>query len=256
MRSVRFCAAAFHLVALANVGRAGPPFFTDDPEPVPFHHWEAYLFSTMDRASYGQSFQAPALEVNVGAAPDLQLHLIVPLAQFAPPGGVSAYGIGDIETGLKYRFVQETTTRPQIGIFPMLELPSGSASLGLGNGRIWARLPLWFQKSEGPWTTYGGGGWVVNSAPGMRSHPLAGWLVQRELTKRITLGTEIYYEGTQGSGFPAFAISTFGGYYNITEHFSLLFDAGRQVAGAANTVAYLGLYWTWGHSSPGGKRPR
>ena len=27
---------------------AGPPFLTDDPEPVPFKHWEFYLFSTVD----------------------------------------------------------------------------------------------------------------------------------------------------------------------------------------------------------------
>jgi hypothetical protein len=25
---------------------AGPPFLTDDPEPVPFRHYEAYVFGT------------------------------------------------------------------------------------------------------------------------------------------------------------------------------------------------------------------
>ena len=29
---------------------------------------------------------------------------------------------------------------------------------GLGNGRAWCKIPLWIQKSWGPWTTYGGGG--------------------------------------------------------------------------------------------------
>jgi len=32
---------------------AGPPFLTDDPEPVPFKHWEAYLFSAVDDKSKG-----------------------------------------------------------------------------------------------------------------------------------------------------------------------------------------------------------
>ncbi len=32
---------------------AGPPFLTDDPEPVPFKHWEFYLFSTVDAARKG-----------------------------------------------------------------------------------------------------------------------------------------------------------------------------------------------------------
>ncbi len=33
---------------LATTGFAGPPFLTDDPEPVPFKHWEFYVFSTVD----------------------------------------------------------------------------------------------------------------------------------------------------------------------------------------------------------------
>lgn len=34
----------------------------------------------------------------------------------------------------KYRFVEETKTRPQIGVFPMFELPTGNSARGLGNG--------------------------------------------------------------------------------------------------------------------------
>jgi hypothetical protein len=29
-------------------GFAGPPFLTEEPEPVPFKHWEFYVFSTVD----------------------------------------------------------------------------------------------------------------------------------------------------------------------------------------------------------------
>lgn len=225
---------------------AGPPFHTDDPEPVAFHHWEAYLFATADRAKDGRTYQVPAWELNAGAAPNLQLHLVIPLAYFRAPGERGAYGVGDVETGIKYRFVSETLTRPQIGIFPMLEVPSGSVSRGLGNGRAWARLPVWIQKNIDGWTTYGGAGWIVNRASGMRSHPFGGWLLQRAINKRITLGGEVYSESTQGLDLPAFAILTFGGYYNVNEHFRILFNAGRQVAGEPHTIGYFGLYRTWG----------
>ena len=164
---------------------AGPPFQTDDPEPVEYHHYEAYAFGTFDHSSASTFSELPAAEFNVGAAPNLQLHIIVPGAYLYPS---NAYGIGDIELGAKYRFVQESGKRPQIGAFPLLELPTGSSRRGLGNGQVWARLPLWLQKSFGPWTTYGGAGYQINRASGMKDSLFAGWLVQRQLSKRITLG--------------------------------------------------------------------
>jgi hypothetical protein len=48
---------------------AGPPFRTDDPQPVDFRHWEAYFFSTLDKTSDGRAIQFPAVEFNWGAAP-------------------------------------------------------------------------------------------------------------------------------------------------------------------------------------------
>ena len=35
-------------LSLALMARlcAGPPFLTDDPDPVDFQHWEAYLFTS------------------------------------------------------------------------------------------------------------------------------------------------------------------------------------------------------------------
>jgi hypothetical protein len=233
---------------------AGPPFHTDDPQPVDFHHWEAYCFSTLDQTRDGRATQSPALEFNWGVVRNVQLHLELPLASFRPPSGPTSWGAGDVEVGVKYRFIQEDSHRPQVGIFPMLELPTGNAHRGLGNGQAWARLPLWMQKSYGPWTTYGGGGYIVNPAPGMRSHILGGWLLQRDLGKRLTLGGELYAEGASGMGTRSSTLLDLGGYYNFTPHFSFLFSLGRNPVGAAHTIAYFGLYWTWGGHAERGAR--
>jgi hypothetical protein len=124
--------------------------------------------------------------------------------QFAPAGiGPSALGLGDIETGIKYRFVQETMRRPQIGTFVMFELPTGSYAKGLGVGKTWYKVPLWVQKSFGPWTTYGGGGETLfNHVDGYRNFPFAGWLVQRDIGKKLTLGSEVFYHGPEGLATP------------------------------------------------------
>ena len=206
---------------------AGPPFQTDDPEPLRFRHYEAYAFGTFDHAGRATSAQAPAFELNVGAAPNLQLHLVVPIVYTLPN---VAYGPGDIELGVKYRFVEETKRRPQVGIFPMLEVPSGDPRRGLGNGQVWARLPLWLQKSSGPWTTYGGAGYEVNRAPGMKDSVFTGWLVQRKINKRLTLGTEVYSQNAQVVATKGSTFLDVGGYFNFTNNLSLLFMLGHTVS--------------------------
>jgi hypothetical protein len=224
---------------------AGPPFQTDDPEPVPYRHYEFYSFSTMDRAGDGTTAQIPAVEFNVGAAPNLQLHIIGPLALSVPRNGPSAYGPGDIELGAKYRFVDEKGIRPEVGTFPMLEIPSGNDRRGLGNGRLWARLPLWLQKSSGPWTTYGGAGYEINRAPGMQDSVFAGWLVQRDFGRKWTLGGEFYAQTAQSSGGSGNGFLDAGGYYYFTRNFQLLFMIGHTISGPNHLVGYWGLYWTW-----------
>jgi hypothetical protein len=238
------------LLALAGGALAGPPFQTDDPEPVEFHHWEVYSFGAYDATHVGGAAFGPALEVNYGVVPDVQLHVIVPAAEAWSPGGPAAFGIGDTELGVKYRFIHETKRRPEVGAFPMIELATGSARAGLGNGRTWYRLPLWIQKSAGPWTTYGGGGLVVNHAPGMRNYQFAGWLLQRDVGKKWTLGGEVYEHGAEGAAALSTGASTlvdFGGYYYFRKPgFQWLFMIGHSIAGQRETVAYTGLYWTWG----------
>jgi hypothetical protein len=247
------------LALLSTAALAGPPFQTDDPEPVDFRHYEFYTFAASDGTAVETDAVGPAFEFNWGPLPNVHLHLIAPLAAILPannpalaPAGTGprAVGLGDIELGIKYRFVQESKYCPMIGTFTMFELPSGSAVRGLGVGKTWYKVPLWAQKSFGPWTTYGGGGVTFVSAPGYRNFPYAGWLVQRDLGKKLTLGTEVFYHGPEGLATPQTRPATLvdlGGYYKFRDPgFQLLFCYGHTAIGQTENYAYLGLYWTWG----------
>jgi hypothetical protein len=250
MTAVRFAL----LVAASTAALAGPPFQTDDPQPIGFREYEFYVFGTTDGTRVETDFGAPALEFNWGAVPNVHLHIIVPAAAVMPNAGPSAYGLGDTELGIKYKFVQETKHCPMIGTFTMFEIPTGSAAKGLGVGKTWYKLPIWAQKSFGPWTTYGGGGETLIKAAGYRNYPFAGWLVQRDLGKKWTLGTEVFYHGPEGLATAQTRHATmvdFGGYYKIRdEGFQALFCYGHTVAGQRENYAYLGLYWTWGKKDP------
>ena len=235
---------------------AGPPFQTDDPDPVAYRHFEMYAFELSDETGKnagGTVLEIPGYEVNYGVVPNVQLHLVVPpTISFAPNGGPVNYGIGDTELGAKVRFVKETKWRPEVGIFPFFELPSGNADKGLGVGKTWYRMPLWIQKSWGPWTSYGGGGAAVVPQEGYTNYPFAGWLVQRQMNKKLMQGYELFGHGAEGEAATSTRASTMadlGGSYEFKEGFDLLFAAGRSVYGQPETYTYLALYWTWG---PGG----
>ena len=54
-------AGAFSCLIGAVVAWAGPPFVTDDPEPVGMHHWEVYLASQYVHDDAGISSRCPSL---------------------------------------------------------------------------------------------------------------------------------------------------------------------------------------------------
>lgn len=114
---------------------AGPPFLTDDPEPVELRHNEFYVFGSLDHADGASAIAGPAIEYNRGIAPNTQFHIVLPMAWNVPNRGVTATGLGDIELGIKYRLVGAGDGSWQIGIFPMMELATSNARRGLGNGR-------------------------------------------------------------------------------------------------------------------------
>ena len=145
---------------------AGPPFRTDDPIPVGYHQAEAYLFSAGTREAGGTSGVGPAVEFNYGPLPDLMLHLIAPMGYDHPETGPSHIGYGDTEVGMKYRFLNETGHLPAVGIFPIVEVPTGDSDKGLGDGNAQLYIPLWVQKDFGKWTSYGGGGYWIHPGPG------------------------------------------------------------------------------------------
>ena len=246
----RTLAAIFFALGSTPGLQAGPPFFTDDPEPVALNHWELYIFGDGDRMADTNAVSATAIEFNYGVAHNIQLHLVAPIANFSSPSAGWTSGYGDTEVGVKYRFLDETDSRPQVGIFPMAELATGSSARGLGNGRTWYRLPVWVQKSWGPWTTYGGGGVALNSAPGQCDHGFAGWLVQRDIGQHLTFGMELFRQGAERTDGRSSTIANAGGYLKFTDNFNLLFSAGRSISGERHTVWYLGLYWTGGWAKP------
>ena len=239
----RAALAAVLLLAPAR-GQAGPPYLTDDPEPVEHRHWEFYVASQDALTADTASGTAPHLELNYGVLPGVQLHVIVPLAYARPSGGPTSFGIGDAELGVKVRLLGEGRRRPMVGIFTQFELPLGDASRGLGTGHLHVLIPLWLQKSFGPWTTYGGGGYWINPGEGNRNYWFAGGLVQRRLSDLAALGAEVYYTTPDEVGGRSSLSFNLGLVVDLSERHHLLVSAGRSIVGDTRFQAYLGYQLT------------
>ena len=235
----------------SGVALAGPPYVTDDPEPVEYQHWEVYLASQSVHTPDGVSGTLPQVEVNYGALPNLQLHVIVSDA-FGSSGGDSRnFGLGDTELGMKYRFVQETDDHPQVGVFPLVELPTGSESRGLGTGHTQVFLPIWMQQTLGKWTSYGGGGYWITPGPGAKNSWFAGGLLQYQATKSFAPGVEVYYRTAQViHGSPSTQVNL-GFVWDLSDTYHLLGSAGPAVSGPRGYQTYCGFQLTFGPEEKG-----
>jgi len=247
----------------ASLRAQGPPYQTDDPVPVDYQHYEFYIFGGADGTPVEMDSTGPAFEFNWGAL-RLQVHGILPWGYIAPSNksvyapagaGPSAFGLTDMELGAKVAFIKESPHFPQVGMFPMFELPTGSYARGLGVGRTYYKIPLWLQKNAGKWLFDGGVGYEVVPQTDYRNFIYTGWLVKREINKRLELGAEIFAHGKEGLATPQTQSSTLldvGGYYHFKNHpgEQFLFCYGHSIAGQTENYAYAGMYWTWGKGGP------
>ena len=138
-----------------------------------------------------------------------------------------------------------------VGVFPLVEVPTGDQGSGLGAGHTRAYLPVWVQKSFDDWLTYGGGGYWVNhrAATGDKDYWFFGWLLQKQVTENLVIGGELFYHETaqtiSGEDTTGFNI---GGVYDIDDHNHLLFSAGRALQNASATNLYS---WYLGYQITG-----
>jgi hypothetical protein len=240
--SLLFAAIIFFIPRPAS---AGPPFLTDDPEPLLQHHGEFLIAPQIISTIGGFSMVLPGIEFNYGLTNDIMTHVIAPFVLTKQDGAQSAFSLGDVELGFKYRFLEESNHVPQAGFFPHLEIPAGDLSKSAGTGAFELFLPLWLQWDFGHWTTYGGGGIWLQFSSGSNDFWFFGWEIQRDLSEKLTLGAELF--GTTGSFESASAEIglTIGGSYNFSDVHHLLFSLGREIKGPDRFLMYLAYQLTF-----------
>ena len=217
------------LLSAVDPASAGVPFVTDDPDTPEKGHFEINLASQFTGTQSEQSGVIPSLEVNYGVTDHLEIHVLLPLAYNHPVGGATAVGPGDIELGIKYRFLDgdDWGWRPSIAFAPAIILPTGSETRDPGTGHTQAFLPIWLSKDIDKFTVFGGGGYQINPGPGNRNFWFVGVGVTYEINADWTIGGEIFrttaseHDATNSTSF------NLGVIYNINDNHHLMMSAGR-----------------------------
>lgn len=230
---------------------AGPPFATDDPEPTTYKQFEIYLYSEGTHAADNTSGTLPGIEINYGAAPNLQVSIAIPFAYDAGENHGARVSYGATEIGVKYRFIDEDEAgwRPQVSFYPSAEIPIGDSDrpAGIGGGHARFFMPLWAQKSFGPWTTFGGGGYWINPGKGDKNYWFAGWAVQRQITPDFSLGLEVFHQSNDSVGGEEATGMGIGAIYDLSDRWHLVGSIGTGLEDRKATnqfTYYAAIEWT------------
>jgi hypothetical protein len=220
---------------------AGPPFLTDDPEPTETGRWEVYA-PLIEAQGRGADVEATAgLELNYGAAPNVQLTVGLPI-DYAHDAAGGRWGSGDLELSVKYRIVHNESAGLQIAVFPGMTIPTGSN--GMGSGKITGLLPIWLQKDAGSWSVFGGGGYAINPGTGNRDYWTGGIAITRHLGDRLLLGIEADRQGAATVGGQPSTSLGLGAIYRLKPPFRLLASGGptfEDHGGAAGFHAFMAV---------------
>jgi hypothetical protein len=223
---------------------AGPPFLTDDPEPVDFKHWEFYISTINVLEPDNFSGTLPHFETNYGIFPNTQVHLLLPLNYTFQTHQKLSFGYAYTEFGIKYRFIKETENFPQIGTFPIIEIPTIQNNQ-FSNNKFQLYIPVWIQKSWDKITTYGGCGYWFNPGTNNKNWIFAGWLLQYDFSKKITLGGELFYHSAASNDDSPLLGFNVGGFLNITNKSHFIISAGHNFFSSGNIfMFYAGFLWT------------
>jgi len=218
------CAAfVFALLCAAFPAAAGPPYLTDDPAPTDTGHWEIYGFTAGE--GHGSALDEDlGFDLNYGPLKGVQLTATVPLSLSHEASEGWRAGSGDLEFGVKYRFLNDEKSGFSAAIFPRLIFPTAAHSPG---EKTRVLLPLWVEKDfKGGRSLFGGGGYEVNPGVGNHNFWEGAIALTQDVSKKLSVGLELTRQGPDSAGGTSQTRAGIGTIVQLSEHYALLFSGG------------------------------
>jgi hypothetical protein len=208
---------------------AGPPMITDDPGTVPSGRWEINVATLSGRSADVTTFELPLVDINYGAGDRLQLKFEMPWVILDPADGNTRSGAGNSLVGAKWHFFDGGEDGWQLATYPQIEstFPFARTAHGIADSGVRYLLPVEAQHAFGAFAlNLEAGRWLRPA--GQADSWIAGVVVSHEVRKGFTLLAEARDEA--GIGFHRDElIVDFGLHLDLSDHYSLLLSAGRDV---------------------------
>ncbi len=242
-RIVLAASAPLLFFSAAPAAFAGPPFLTDDPDPTPLGHYEIFVFAEGQREAHELEGSA-GIEINYGAAPDLQLAASLPMEFERRPGGSFSTGLGNIDLAAKMLVVHQERSGLNVAIYPHVTLPSPS---NFGDDHSSLFLPVWAGRSGEDWSVFGGGGCAINRGGESQDYCQAGLAMTRSFGP-VELGAEVFHQTPDEKEARNSTIFGTGLTYDVSENVHLLSYAGAELEHRAENgrgVGYVSVLFTF-----------
>jgi len=202
---------------------------------------------------------APLVQLNYGITDRIaaRVESEVPVTTVAPINGRLDAGFGDVTTGLKYRFMDQTggleyddTCEPaqhetsyglqgpvSISIFPQFSFPTGAADLGLGSGEYSLEIPVDVARKFGKLYIVGEGNFVWQFHDRTSPNGLQfGVAAYYSITDKLDLLGENRMDYLTAGRGSALWLMNIGAQYQLNDYFGLFAALGTGAA-ATSTVA-------------------
>lgn len=251
---VRFLFSASTLVLSLGICplHAGNPLQTNDPETPGPSGWEINLSQNLrfTRPAFGQHL--PLINVNYGREENDQWKIGIPVLEIDPHPGEEHWGIGDIQLGWKYRFLEEDEHGFQASIYPQPLLPTGQEDFGLGNGRLELFLPVSVGKHflDDQLFVYAEAAHNVVFEDVDRDTWFFGVAAEWQISEKLEFVGEIADLVVPQSVGPDEPFFNLGFNYQFAKHVALQTAFGRSLGndhrGLSYFNSYIGLHITWG----------
>lgn len=250
--SFRFSARALavSLLAVSFSAQAAHPLLTDDAGTQGAGRWQFELNTDHTRTREGGESaweRAVNAALTRGVTDTLDIAVGAPWLQVSEPGEDRVRGIGDTTLQAKWRFY-ENDDGWSLGLRPAVILPTGSASRGLGNGRVSASVALISTLERGDWTWLANAGYTWNNNRVGDRRQL--WAVSTAVLYAVTpqwslaLDTGISRSADQGVSHDKYGL--IGAIYHASEDVDL--DLGWRRSLGSGPVAHtlgVGLAIRW-----------
>jgi hypothetical protein len=224
----------------------GPPMVTDDPGTPGDGHWEINVATLSSHTAGGTTYQLPLVDANYGAGDRVQLKLEMPwLVQDQASGNVRS-GAGNALAGLKWRFYDGGENAWQVSTYPQVSFRTPLSNLthgALADSGVSHLAPLELVRDFG--------GFDINFEVGRWFRParqgdtwIAGFALTREVKKGFELIAELHEEAAVHQSQEELILN-FGARYDLSQRYTLLLSAGRDLRntlGSTNTLlSYVGV---------------